>query len=36
MVLLFILKRTHDTNQLKLGIETLDFNAPKDHISRLS
>lgn len=36
MVLLFMLKRIHDMNQLKLGIETLDFNVPKYRISRLS
>lgn len=34
MVLLFMVKRKNGRNQSKLGIKTLDFNVPKDHISR--
>ena len=33
-MLLFMVKRKFDKNQSKLGIKTLDWNIPKDHISR--
>ena len=33
-MLLFMVKRNFDKNQSKLGIKTLDWNVPKDHISR--
>ena len=29
-----MVKRKFDKNQTKLGIKTLDWNVPKDHISR--
>ena len=29
-----MVKRKFDKNQAKLGIKTLDWNVPKDHISR--
>ena len=29
-----MVKRKFDKNQSKLGIKTLDWNIPKDHISR--
>ena len=29
-----MVKRKFDKNQSKLGIKTLDWNVPKDHISR--
>ena len=33
-MLFFMVKRKFDKNQAKLGIKTLDWNVPKDHISR--
>ena len=33
-MLLFIVKRKFDKNQAKLGIKTLDWNVPANHISR--
>ena len=31
--MLFIVKRKFDKNQTKLGIKTLDWNVPKNHVS---